>query len=259
MPPIRCSATVDPRSAPARWPMRWPSATARSAPPSTRRCWRGSTSSPASGSPSATPRSPFAPRSANEPDKLAGGIGFGPRLLVSEAALRATGLVQPGSLVHWHYRLRLPANAADNAALQAVQDEARAQLPQAGWDVRTRSKVSPRLEQQCRTLQPVPHPGRPDRAAGRRRRRRQCGEEPPRPAARHHRHHESAGRERPPRLHDLSHASRGDGADRRRSRARCSAPRCPSPYRGRWARSFRTRSCRRCTSANCCSRSCTAC
>ena len=31
-----------------------------------------------------------------EPDKLAGGIGFGPRLLISEAGLRATGLVQPG-------------------------------------------------------------------------------------------------------------------------------------------------------------------
>ena len=46
----------------------------------------------------------------NEPDKLAGGIGFGPRLLVSDAALRATDLVQPGSLVRWIYRLRLPAN-----------------------------------------------------------------------------------------------------------------------------------------------------
>jgi putative ABC transport system permease protein len=42
-----------------------------------------------------------------EPDKLAGGIGFGPRLLVSQDALRATGLLQPGSLVRWHYRLRL--------------------------------------------------------------------------------------------------------------------------------------------------------
>ena len=34
-----------------------------------------------------------------EPDKLAGGVGFGPRFLVSEAALRATDLLQPGSLV----------------------------------------------------------------------------------------------------------------------------------------------------------------
>ena len=36
-----------------------------------------------------------------EPDKLAGGVGFGPRLLISEAALRATGVAaarQPGAL-----------------------------------------------------------------------------------------------------------------------------------------------------------------
>src|SRR5215831_12208111 len=51
-----------------------------------------------------------------EPDKLAGGIGFGPRLMMSEAALRATGLLQPGSLVHWHYRLRLPAQNDSEAA-----------------------------------------------------------------------------------------------------------------------------------------------
>jgi putative ABC transport system permease protein len=52
----------------------------------------------------------------SEPDKLAGGIGFGPRLLVSQDALRATGLLQPGSLVRWHDRLRLPANDASDTA-----------------------------------------------------------------------------------------------------------------------------------------------
>ncbi len=82
----------------------------------------------------------------DEPDKLAGGIGFGPRLMVSEAGLRATGLLQPGSLVHWHYRLRLPAAQQSDAALQAVADQARAQLPHAGWDIRTRGKATPRLE-----------------------------------------------------------------------------------------------------------------
>ena len=51
-----------------------------------------------------------------EPDKLAGGVGFGPRFLVSEAALRATGLLQPGSLVRWIYRVKLPDNAADDRA-----------------------------------------------------------------------------------------------------------------------------------------------
>jgi putative ABC transport system permease protein len=82
----------------------------------------------------------------NEPDKLAGGIGFGPRLMVSEAALRATGLLQPGSLVRWHYRIRLPANNTTDNDANAAMTQAREQFPQAGWDIRTRSKASPRLE-----------------------------------------------------------------------------------------------------------------
>jgi putative ABC transport system permease protein len=81
----------------------------------------------------------------NEPDKLAGGIGFGPRLMVSQDALRATGLLQPGSLVRWHYRLRLPANDSSDAAANAVTTQARAQFPEAGWDIRSRSNASPQL------------------------------------------------------------------------------------------------------------------
>jgi putative ABC transport system permease protein len=82
----------------------------------------------------------------SEPDKLAGGIGFGPRLLTSEAALHATGLVQPGSLVRWHYRVRLAdADASDRATAALVRD-AKAQLPDAGWEIRTRFSASPRLE-----------------------------------------------------------------------------------------------------------------
>jgi putative ABC transport system permease protein len=82
---------------------------------------------------------------ASEPDKLAGGIGFGPRLLIGEEALRATGLLQPGSLVRWHYRLRLPADASD-AAAQAVIDSANAQFPEAGWEIRSRTNAAPQLE-----------------------------------------------------------------------------------------------------------------
>ena len=81
-----------------------------------------------------------------EPDRLAGGIGFGPRLLMSEAALRASGLLQPGSLVRWQYRLRLPAADSGDAALATLEKQARAQFPNAGWDVRTRNKASPQLE-----------------------------------------------------------------------------------------------------------------
>ena len=81
-----------------------------------------------------------------EPDKLAGGVGFGPRLLVSEEALRASGLLQPGSLVRWHYRLQLPRGDADDRAADAVAAEAQAKLPEAGWEVRTRANASPQLE-----------------------------------------------------------------------------------------------------------------
>ena len=82
----------------------------------------------------------------SEPDKLAGGIGFGPRLLVSETALRASGLLQPGSVVRWHYRLRLPDNDATDTAVRAVTAAAQAQLPEAGWEVRSRANASPSLE-----------------------------------------------------------------------------------------------------------------
>jgi putative ABC transport system permease protein len=81
-----------------------------------------------------------------EPDKLAGGLGFGPRFLVSEAGLRATQLLQPGSLVRWTYRVRLPdyASTASNAA--RLLDDARNVLPHAGWEIRTRDSASPQLE-----------------------------------------------------------------------------------------------------------------
>jgi putative ABC transport system permease protein len=81
-----------------------------------------------------------------EPDKLAGGIGFGPRFLVSEAGLRATGLLLPGSLVRWIYRVKLPANAADDRAAAALVNDARNALPEAGWEIRSRGNASPQLE-----------------------------------------------------------------------------------------------------------------
>ncbi len=78
-----------------------------------------------------------------EPDKLAGGLGFGPRFLVSEPALRATQLLQPGSLVRWTYRVRLPDQ--DRSA-NGLAEDARNALPHAGWEIRTRDSASPQLE-----------------------------------------------------------------------------------------------------------------
>jgi putative ABC transport system permease protein len=83
----------------------------------------------------------------SEPDKLAGGVGFGPRLLLSEAALRASGLVQPGSLARWSYRITLPGEP-DERAIQSVIDGANGAFPEAGWEARSRLNASPQFARQ---------------------------------------------------------------------------------------------------------------
>jgi putative ABC transport system permease protein len=55
-------------------------------------------------------------------------------------------LLQPGSLVRWIYRVKLPDNAAGDRAVTALVDDARAALPQAGWEIRSRGNASPQLE-----------------------------------------------------------------------------------------------------------------
>src|SRR5205085_1726418 len=66
--------------------------------------------------------------------------------LVGEAGLNATGLLQPGSLVRWMYRVKLPDHASGERATAALIDDARAALPEAGWEIRSRSNASPQLE-----------------------------------------------------------------------------------------------------------------
>ena len=88
-----------------------------------------------------------AARLTHEPDQLAGGVGFGPRVLMSAAALRRTGLLQPGALTHWLYRVALgagPAPASD-AAVAGRAAAARQRFPDAGWEMRTRNNVSPQF------------------------------------------------------------------------------------------------------------------
>ncbi|GAB2186690.1 ABC transporter permease [Roseibium sp. LAB1] len=82
---------------------------------------------------------------ANEPDKLAGGMEFGPRLLISDAALPDTGLIQPGSLVRWHYRVRMDP-APNLEAMEAIVEEAKSAQPDAGWRIRSRANASPGLQ-----------------------------------------------------------------------------------------------------------------
>jgi len=80
-----------------------------------------------------------------EPDKLSGGMEFGPRLMISDAAVADTGLVQPGSLVRWHYRVRMtPAPGID--AMERVVEDAKSAEPDAGWRIRSRANASPGLQ-----------------------------------------------------------------------------------------------------------------
>lgn len=79
-----------------------------------------------------------------EPDAVSDGFGFAPRLMVSLEGLRASGLIQPGSLVEHAYKVRLPANSTE-ADLAAIRDEAAERFPEAGWSVRARSNAAPAL------------------------------------------------------------------------------------------------------------------
>jgi putative ABC transport system permease protein len=83
-------------------------------------------------------------RIVSEPDSLSDGFGFAPRLMVSLDGLKASGLVQPGSLVEHVYKLRLPVATSD-AGIEAAKQSAAEQFPEAGWSVRTRAAAAPAL------------------------------------------------------------------------------------------------------------------
>jgi putative ABC transport system permease protein len=82
-------------------------------------------------------------RSVSEPDSLASGIGFGAHVLISRAALAATGLVQPGALVRYTTRVKMGDTPPPVADVKALLAEAKRSFPQAGWEVRDRTRVSP--------------------------------------------------------------------------------------------------------------------
>ncbi|WP_434054840.1 MAG: ABC transporter permease [Roseibium sp.] len=80
-----------------------------------------------------------------EPDKLTGGMEFGPRLMISDAAIGDTDLVQPGSLVRWRYRVRMsPAPALGD--IENVIEQVKAEQPEADWRIRSRANASPGLQ-----------------------------------------------------------------------------------------------------------------
>ena len=76
-----------------------------------------------------------------EPDRTLRGFSIGPRLLVSRAALTASGLLRPGSVATYAYRLRLPAGAAVESFKQRLE----AAFPEGGWRLHSWREAAPRV------------------------------------------------------------------------------------------------------------------
>lgn len=77
-----------------------------------------------------------------EPDRVASVVAFGPRLMVSQEALAATGLVQPGSLIRNITNLRL----TDGTSAQRLVARLNDRFPEAGWRLRTVEDAAPGLK-----------------------------------------------------------------------------------------------------------------
>ncbi len=75
---------------------------------------------------------------ALEPDRIAAGPAFGARILLSLDALKKTGLVEPGSLVRWAYRIKTEAGPPPDFKHQLA-----VKFPEAGFSVRDSSDPSP--------------------------------------------------------------------------------------------------------------------
>lgn len=78
-----------------------------------------------------------------EPDRVSDGFALGPRAMISLDALEGTGLVQPGSLVEYHYRIRLGDTARSPADIAAWTAALTERFPDAGWRVQDRSDSAP--------------------------------------------------------------------------------------------------------------------
>jgi putative ABC transport system permease protein len=60
--------------------------------------------------------------------------------------LRASGLLQPGTLVRWIYRVQLGPGQNSDADLERIAAEAGRELPNAGWEIRSRVNADPRFQ-----------------------------------------------------------------------------------------------------------------
>ncbi|MCB1540584.1 MAG: FtsX-like permease family protein [Rhodoblastus sp.] len=81
----------------------------------------------------------------SEPDRIATGIGFGSRVMISRAGFEASRLGSTASLTRWVTRLALANPGVDDERVKTLADDILRHFPTAGWDARTRANVSPQL------------------------------------------------------------------------------------------------------------------
>ena len=78
-----------------------------------------------------------------EPDRLGGSglFSLGPRLMIAKTALAGTGLVQPGSLIHYTYRVALPETVDPEDWIADLN----LKFPDAGWRIRRLDEAAPQI------------------------------------------------------------------------------------------------------------------
>lgn len=77
-----------------------------------------------------------------EPDRGTRAFRLGPRVITSADALADTGLVQPGSLIRFHYRLALSASSN----LREWRAQLEEKFPGAGWRIRDVENAAPGIQ-----------------------------------------------------------------------------------------------------------------
>ncbi len=77
-----------------------------------------------------------------EPDRVATVFSLGPRFLVADQALDATGLVRPGSRIHYHTRVTLAPTTNGEEWIETVKQT----FPKAGWRIRGLDAAAPGVQ-----------------------------------------------------------------------------------------------------------------
>jgi putative ABC transport system permease protein len=78
----------------------------------------------------------------SEPDHASGFAILGPRVIIAADALPATGLVQPGSLLGYDWRVVLPPGTDLRAFAEAIRHA----FPGAGWRIRDATQTAPGVD-----------------------------------------------------------------------------------------------------------------